>query len=72
MVVVAFLHLFFDRPRDLAPSVFEVRNVDLNALLERAAFVLFPFSGVPLSAAPAFWDFPREGLLRMLCWSGAD
>ena len=72
MVVVAFLHLFFDRPRNLAPSVFEVRNVNVNALLERAAFVLFHFSGVPLSAAPAFLDFPREGLRRMLCRRGAD
>ena len=69
---VAFLHLFFDRPRNLAPSVFEVRNVDLDALLERAAFVISPFSGVPLSAAPACWDFPREGLWRMLCRRGAD
>ena len=69
---VAFLHLFFDRPRDLAPLVFEVRNVDLDALLERAAFFFFPFSGVPLSAAPACWDFPREGLWRMLCQRGAD
>ena len=69
---VSFLRLFFDRPGDLAPSVFEVRNVDLDALLERAAFFFSPFSGVPLSAAPACWDFPLEGLKRMLCWRGAD
>ena len=69
---IAFLHLFFDRPRNLAPLVFEVRNVDLDALLERAVFFFFPFSGVPLSAAPACWDFPREGLRRMLCRRGAD
>ena len=69
---VAFLHLFFDQPRNLASSVFEVRNVNLDALLERAAFFFFLFSGVPLSAAPACWDFPREGLRRMLCRRGAD
>ena len=69
---IAFLHVFFDQPRNLAPSVFEVLNVDRNALLERAAFALSPFSGVQLSAAPACWDFPREGLRRMLCWRGAD
>ena len=69
---VAFLHLFFDRPHNLAPLVFEVRNVDLDALFKRAAFLFSPFSGVPLSAAPACWDFPREGLRRMLCRRGAD
>ena len=69
---VALPHLFLDRPRDLAPSVFEVRNVDLDALLEIADFVLLVFSGVPLSASPAFWDFPREGIQRILCRCGAD
>ena len=69
---VYFLRLFFDRPRDLAPLVFEVCNVDLDGLLERAAFVLFPFSGVPLSASPACWYFPCEGLQSILCRSGAD
>ena len=69
---VALLRRFFYRPRYLAPSVFKVRNVDLDALLKRAAFVLFPFSGVPLSAAPACWYCPREGLRRMLCGTGAD
>ena len=68
---VAFPQLFLYRPRDLAPSVLKVRNVDLNALLERTDFVLFPFSGVPLSASPAFLGFPREGLRRILCRRGA-
>ena len=69
---VAFLHLFFDLPRDLAPLVFEVRNDDLDALVERAAFFFFPFSGVPLSAAPACSGFPHEGLRRMLYRRGDD
>ena len=69
---VAFLRLFFDRLRDLAPSVFEVRNVDLDALMECAAFFFFRFSGVPLSAAPACWDFPGEGIRRMLYRRGAN
>ena len=69
---VAFPHCFLDRPRELAPLFFEVRNVDLNALLEHAASVLFPFSGGPLLASPAFWDFLCEGLRRILCRRGAD
>ena len=69
---VDFPHLFLDRPRDLAPSVFEVCNVDFDALLERAAFLFPPFLGVPLSAAPACWDIPREGLQRTLFRLGAD
>ena len=69
---IAFLHLFFDQPRDLAPLVFEVRNVDLDALVERAAFFFFPFSGIPLSSVPACWDLPREGLRRILFHLGAD
>ena len=64
---VAFPHLFLDRPRDLAPSVFEVCNVDFDALLERAAFFFVHFLGLPLLAAPACWDLPRQGLWRILC-----
>ena len=69
---VAFPYLFFDRPRDLAPLVFEVCLVDANSLLERAAFFPLPFPGVPLSALPAFWGLPLEGLQRMLFRTCAD
>ena len=70
--VVAFPHLFFDRPRDLAPLVFKVRNVNLDALFERPAFFFFPFSCAPLSAAPTCWDLPRKGLRRILFWPCAN
>ena len=40
---LAFLHLFLEEPRDLAPLVFEVCNVDFDALLERAAFFFVLF-----------------------------
>ena len=41
---VAFPHLFLDRLHNLAPSVFEVCKVDVDALLERSAFFFFPVS----------------------------
>ena len=69
---VAFPNLFLEEPRDLAPSVLEVYKVDVEALLERAAFFFVPFSGVPLSAAPACWDCPLEGLQMMLFRPCAD
>ena len=65
---VAFPHLLFDRTRNLAPSVFEVCNVDVDAFLKRATFLFFPFPGVPLLVSPAFWDLPLKGLRRMLFW----
>ena len=69
---VAFPHLFLDRPRYLVPSVFEVCMVDVDALLEHAAFFPIPFPGVPLSASPDFLDLPLEGLQRILFRSCAD
>ena len=47
------LSLFFDQPRDLAPSVFEICFVELDALFERAAFFSSPFPGITLLALPA-------------------
>ena len=41
---VAFPHLLLDQLHDLVQSVFEVYMVDVDALLERAAFFLFPIS----------------------------
>ena len=58
---VALLHFLFDRPHDLAPSVFKVRFVDLNALFESAAFFTSPFPGVPLSELPAYQFLLLEG-----------
>ena len=58
---VAFPCLLLDQPRNLAPSVFEVCKVDVDALLERGAFFFFPFPGVPLSAPPDFWIVPSRG-----------
>ena len=69
---VAFPHLFFDQPRDLAPPVFEVTNVDFDALLERANLLFFLFFGVSLLAEPDCWDIPCDGLQRILIWSCAD
>ena len=69
---VAFPHLFLEEPRDLEPSVLEVYKVDVEALLERAAFFFVPFSGVPLSTAPACWDRPLEGIRRILFRPCAD
>ena len=63
---VAFPHLFLDRPRNLVPSVFEVCMVDVNALLEHAAFLFSLFPGVPLSVLPTFCGLPLEGLQRMI------
>ena len=63
---VAFPHLFLDRPRNLVPLVFEVCMVDVNALLEHAAFLFSLFPGVPLSVLPTFCGLPLEGILRML------
>ena len=51
---------------DLALSVFEVCFVDLDAIFERADFFPRPFPGVPLSASPASWFLPLEGLRIML------
>ena len=69
---VAFPHLFFDQPRDLAPSVFEVCLVDFDALFDRAAFFPLPFPGVPLLASTDFWVLPLEGLRRILFLPCAD
>ena len=69
---VAFPHLFFDQPRDLAPPVFEETNVDFDALLERANLLFFLFLGVSLLAEPDCWDIPCDGLQRILIWSCAD
>ena len=67
-----YLYLFFDQPRDLAPSVFEVCLVDLDALFERAAFFLCTFPGEPLPASPTFLFRPLEGFRRMLFWHCAE
>ena len=69
---VAFPHLFLDQPRNLAPSAFEVCLVDVNALLERTAFLPLPFPGVPLAVLPAFWDLLLKGIQRMLFRLCAD
>ena len=61
---IAFLHLLFDVLRNLAPSVFEVCLVDLNALFERSAFFPQPFPDVPLLALPTFWFCPPRGDLK--------
>ena len=63
---VDFPNLFLDRPRNLVPLVFEVCMVDVDALLEHAAFLFFLYTGIPLSALPTFWGRSLEGLQRML------
>ena len=60
---VAFPHLFL---------VFEVYLVDVNALLERAAFFPLAFPGVPLSASPAFWDLLLKEFRSMIFQPCAD
>ena len=69
---VAFHHLFLDRSRDLAPLVFEVCMVNVDALLEGATFFFSTFDGVPLSASPAFWGRSLKELQRMLFQPYAD
>ena len=56
----------------MASSVLEVCNVDVDALLDRAAFFFVFFSGVPLLVAPACWGRPLNGLRRVLFWPCAD
>ena len=65
---LAVLHFFFDRPRDLALSVFEVCFVDLDALSERAFFFPCLFLGVPLSELSASRFIPLKGFQRILFW----
>ena len=68
----SFSSFFFNWPRDSAPSVFEVWLVNFDALFELTAFFPCPFLGVPLSASPAFWVLPLEGIRRMIYRPCAD
>ena len=69
---IAFLHLFFHRPRDLELSVFDICFVNLDALFERVAFLPRLLPDAPLLAYPTLRFCPLKGFQRILFWPCAN